>query len=297
MHRIMATAVVAVLLGAVVAPAPAGATSPGTTVNLSTAMHDEATAYADYTAWADHATGSGYPELASLLVATANQERGEHFAELASAAWLVGTNTSNVWSSMLAEYTEATNTYPRYATQATADGDVVTSALFTELAGDEASHKSLLAQAYRYLHHMGCAPVPPLPDPVAIVEGPAQATGQTLVNVRAAMRGEAYASAKYRLYADAAYRTGKSWLGNLFVGLSNVELYEHYAALANRYGLVGPVATNLASAIAAEEGAIADYASWSTSATAAGDTAEAALFTEIRGDEIGHRDAFLAMVE
>lgn len=297
MRRVMGTAVVAVLLGVVVAPAPAGATSPGTKANLSTAMHDEATAYADYTAWADHAADSGHSALASLLVATANQERDEHFSELASAAGLVGDNKSNVRSSMLAEYTESTNTYPGYATQATADGDVVTSALFMELANDEASHKALLAQAYRSLHHIGCAPVPPLPDPVAIVEGPAQATGQTIVNVRAAMRGEAYASAKYRMYADAAYISGKLWLGDLFVGLSNVELYEHYAALANRYGLVGPVAMNLYSAIAAEEGAIASYSAWSTLATADGDTTEAALFTEIRGDEVGHRDAFLAMVE
>jgi len=299
MRRVIAAGVIAVALGAITYPAPASATTPGTYTNLNTAMTDEATAYADYTAWAAHAIGNGDTALADLLTTTANQERGEHFAELAEAASIVGNNVGNVRGSMFAEAEEARVTYPGFAAQATTDGDPVTSALFVELAGDEGTHRNLLAKAYRHLCRIGPSPMPPIVDPVVdpvtIVEGPAQATGQTLANVRTAMRGEAYASAKYRLLAHAAYASRKPWLGNLFTALSNVELYEHYAALANQYGLVGTDAENLTDAIAAENGAIASYETWATDATTAGDVDVAELFTEIRGDEVVHRDAFVAL--
>lgn len=297
MRRIVigVVAVVALATAVFALPAPAGATTPGTRANLATAMHDEATAYADYTAWAVHAAGAGNTALASRLVATANMERGEHFAELAEAVSLVEGITGNIRTSMAAEELEANTTYPGFAAQATADGDPVTAALFTELAGDEEMHQERLAQAYRFLMRIGRVPVVPVVAPVAIVEGPARATGQTLANVRTAMRGEAYAAAKYRLFAFAAYGSGKSWLGNLFMALAGVELSEHYAALANRYGLVGTDAVNLAAAIASENGAIAGYTGWSADASTAGDGDIADLFTGIGGDEVVHRDAFVAL--
>lgn len=294
MRRIV-IGVVALVAAAFACPAPAYATTPTTRANLSTAMTDEATAYADYLAWAAHAAKAGNTGLAYLLTVTADMERNEHFAELADAASLVGNVQGNVVSSMIAEATEANTTYPGFASQALADGDPVTAALFTELAGDEGTHQALLARAYRFICRIGTVPVAPAVDPETIVEGPAQATGQTLVNVRTAMRGEATASAKYRLFATAAYVSGRAWLGRLFTGLSDIELREHYAALANRYGLVGTDTANLAAAIAAENGAIAAYTGWSAEATAAGDGDVAALFTDIRGDEVVHRDAFMAL--
>lgn len=296
MRRIV-IGVVALVLGTIAYPTTAGATAPGTRTNLATAMHDEATAYADYTAWATHATETGNTALAALLTVVASQERDEHFAELAEVASLVGSNSRNVRSSTRAEAEEASITYPGFAAQAIVDGDPTTAELFEELAGDEGTHRILLARADRVLCRPGPVPHAPAVDPVTIVEGSAQATGQTLVNVRTAMRGEAFASAKYRLFASAAYASGKSWLGDLFVGLSNVELFEHYAALANRYGLVGTDAVNLARAIAAENGAIAAYTTWSSEAVAVGDGDVASLFAELGGDEVVHRDAFVALVD
>lgn len=135
-------------------------------------------------------------------------------------------------------------------------------------------------------------PTNPIADPVTILQQPAQTSGQTLVNVRTAMRGEAYASARYLLFAQQAYREGRPWLGELFEALSAVELEEHYAALANRYGLVGNLPTNLGAAVSAEVGAVATYASMATAAGAAGDTDAAARFADIGTDEEAHRVLF-----
>lgn len=292
-------AVVALAAGAIANPAPASAANPGGAANLATAMHDEAVAYADYSAWSNHAAGTRNRHLSTLLAVTANQEREEHFAELARAANLVGTNAENLATAIAGETGETETIYPAFSAQASADGDAVTAALFAELADDEATHAQSLDAAYRALKHGGIwtVPVPPDVDPVAITEGPALVSGRTLANVRTAMVGEAYASARYRLYSQAAYASGKSKIGNLFAGLATIELGEHYAALANQYGLVSSDRANLWSAITAESGAIMSYATWSADATAAGDTADSRLLANIMGDEVGHRVSFAALID
>ena len=292
--RQVATAA-AIALVATIYPAPASAAAPGTAAALDTAMHDEATAYADYSAWASHADSAGHHHLASLLATIAGQERDEHYAELASAANLVADTVTNLQTSTLGEIGEAENIYPAMAAQAVADGDSVTAALFRELADDEDSHQRLLDAASRALRYGGIwtVPIAPDTDPVRIVEGPALATGRTLDNVRQAMRGEAYASAKYRLFAQAAYASGQAKVGRLFAGLSTIELAEHYAALANRYGLVRSDQANLWAAVQAENGAIMAYARWSSDATTVGDTASYRLLAGIMGDEVDHRELFI----
>ena len=293
------TGLVALAAGAIVAPSPADAATPTVGASMAAAMHDEAVAYADYSAWSDHAASTGNRHLATLLDVTATQELDEHYAELARAANLVGDNATNLATSVTGETGEAETIYPAYSAQATADGDTVTAAVFAELADDEATHARLLDAAYRALRYGGIWTVPVAPDidPVAITEGPALASGRTLANVRTAMVGEAYASARYRLYSRAAYASGKSKIGNLFAGLATVELTEHYAALANRYGLVDSDRANLWSAVTAESGAIMSYARWSSDAAATGDTASSRLLADIMGDEVGHREAFLADID
>lgn len=292
--RIMAVgAAVAMAIG-MIGPTPAYAATAETATNADTAMHDEAFAFASYMAWSNHAVGTGNTALAGLLMAVASQERGEHFAELADTFHLVMGNTTNTRTAMLGEAGEATTLYPGFAVRATADGDTAAASMFTELAGDEGTHKVLLAQAYRALTVGGRHPAPPTVTPVPIVEGPALSSGTTLANIDTAMRGEAFASARYRLFGQMADANGKEWLANLFFALADYELFDHFATLANQYGLVGTDPVNLAGAITAENGAIVSYATFAAEATTAGDTAEAALFTDIGSDEVLHQAAFTA---
>lgn len=292
--RMAAVGVAALVSIGILGPGPAYAATTGTATNALTAMHDEAYAFASYMAWSNHAVGTGNKGLAGLLMATASQERGEHFSELAQMFNLVSGNAANAHTAMLGERTEATTLYPGFAAQAAADGDNVAAALFTELAEDEGTHKALLAQAYRALTIGGRHPTPPTVTPVVIVEGPALSSGATLANIAAALRGEAFASARYRLFGQMADANGKQWLASLFFALADYELFDHFAVLANQFGLVGTDAVNLAAAIAAENGAIASYATFAAEATTAGDTAEAALFADIGGDEVLHQAAFTA---
>lgn len=274
---------------------PAHAATPASTINDAiAAMHDEATAYADYQAWSHQADIVPNHTVAVLLNIVATQERHEHFAELAHLTTVVSTSLDNLATTIEGERTEATSLYPAFRNQALADGDTVTAALFAELAGDEVSHQAVATAARRALCGHGPRPTPPAADQVPIVQQPAQTHGQTLINVRSAMRGEAYASARYALFADQAYAEGRPWLGRLFEALATVELNEHYAALANRYGLVGPIGANLSAAIAAETGAITAYDEYADAADAIGNPVAAARFREIGSDEVAHRALFAA---
>lgn len=289
--KLAAAGTIAVLASALLAT-PAHAAAPGTLANAISAMQDEALAYADYQAWSAQADTAPNHNVATLLTLVATQERDEHFSELSDVADVIGSSHTNLITTITDENTEATSTYPGFASQAIADGDAVTADLFGELAADEATHWAAAKKARRALCCHAARPANPVADPVVILQQPAQASGQTLVNVRAAMRGEAYASARYLLFAQRAYQEGRPWLGELFTALSAVELTEHYAALANRYGLVGTINANLTAAVAAEDGAIATYASIGSAATAAGDTDAAALFADIGTDESAHRALF-----
>jgi rubrerythrin len=293
--RALASAVLAGVLLLVVGGEPAAAATGQTTTNLTTATHDEALAYAEYYAWATQADAAGNPTVAALLRNTADQERGDHFAQLADSLDMVSSEFMNLYTGIVAENVEATSLYPGFAAQAAADGDTAAAAVFSDLASDEGQHHIVLEKVLKTYLLGGRWPALPGLSPVAIVPGPAQSSGQTLTNLNAALRGEAFASARYVLFSQAAYRNGRSTIGLFFLRLAGIELFEHFAQLANLAGLVAAdVTTNLNAAIAAENGAIASYESWATAATGAGDTVEAALFTDIRGDEVVHQVAFTA---
>jgi len=116
---------------------------------------------------------------------------------------------------------------------------------------------------------------------------------KTLDDLSTAMRGEAFAYAKYLLYAEHARKSGNKELADLFEKTANTERFEHFAEEAELAGLVGSDAENLGDAIKGESYEIdIMYLEFAGQATAAGDTAAAARFEEIRHDEMGHRDAF-----
>ena len=123
-------------------------------------------------------------------------------------------------------------------------------------------------------------------------------TAETRDHLKSAMQGEAFAAAKYQLYAEHARKSGNNELADLFERTAKIERFEHLQEEADLAHLVGDDAANLEDAIAGESYEVnAMYREFAEQAHAAGDHAAASLFEEIRRDEMGHRDAFKAALE
>jgi rubrerythrin len=104
-----------------------------------------------------------------------------------------------------------------------------------------------------------------------------------------ALHGEAFAYARYSLFAAAAQERGDERLASLFGGMANVELHEHFAELAELAGLVGTDADNLATALQDENEEIeVTYPEFARRARQRGDEAVARRFEEIVEDERTH---------
>lgn len=117
----------------------------------------------------------------------------------------------------------------------------------------------------------------------------------TRENLLTAMHGEAFAYVKYMLFAEQARKNGNKKLADLFEKTADVERFEHFSEEAHLLGLVGGDFENLADAIKGESYEIETmYVEFARKARGCGDFAAAARFEEIRGDEIGHRAAFVA---
>ena len=120
---------------------------------------------------------------------------------------------------------------------------------------------------------------------------------QTRQNLLEAMHGEAFAFVKYTLYAREARKHGREDLALLFEKTAKVERFEHFAEEAELVGLVGSDDDNLRDAIQGESYEVETmYRQFADQATAAGEDAAAALFSEVRTDETGHRDAFKSLL-
>jgi rubrerythrin len=139
----------------------------------------------------------------------------------------------------------------------------------------------------------------------AVAFHPAQVSTQshsisqtTRDHLNTAMHGEAFASAKYLLYADHARAQGNIELANLFERTGQTERIEHFKEEAGLAHLVGDDASNLRDAITGESYEVDTmYREFAAQAYAAGDDAAGARFEEIRRDELRHRDAFKAALD
>jgi rubrerythrin len=117
----------------------------------------------------------------------------------------------------------------------------------------------------------------------------------TMDNLLTAMHGEAFAYAKYMLYAQHARQNGNTELATLFETSANAERFEHFAEETELAGLVGSDVDNLKDAIEGEAYEVDTmYREFAEQAATAGDKAAADRFVEIRNDEMKHRDAFKA---
>ena len=107
------------------------------------------------------------------------------------------------------------------------------------------------------------------------------------------MHGEAFAYAKYMLFAERARKTGNPELAQLLEKTAKEELLEHFAEEAALAEIVRGDAENLEDAIAGESYEVdAMYRDFAEQAFSAGDKAVGDRFEEIRHDEMKHRDAF-----
>lgn len=117
----------------------------------------------------------------------------------------------------------------------------------------------------------------------------------TIANLSTAMQGEAFAYAKYMLYAERARQNGNTELAQLFENAAKEERLEHFAEEAELAGLVGTDADNLKDAILGESYEVETmYRDFARQAAEVGDQAASDRFMEIRHDEMKHRDAFKA---
>jgi rubrerythrin len=119
--------------------------------NVLTALRGEAVAHARYLVFAVAARKRGEARLASMFDGIAAVELQEHFAELAELAELVGTDADNIRAAILDENREVEVTYPRFAEQARAAGEVEVAERFEEIAEDEREHEKTLEQALERL--------------------------------------------------------------------------------------------------------------------------------------------------
>lgn len=121
---------------------------------------------------------------------------------------------------------------------------------------------------------------------------------QTYENILAAMQREAYAHARYLLFAAAARRRGETRLASMFEGIAAVELQEHFAELAELVGLVGTEVDNLLAAIQDENFEVEwKYPQFADHARAAGEAAVAERFAEMAEDEREHEKTLEGALE
>jgi rubrerythrin len=121
---------------------------------------------------------------------------------------------------------------------------------------------------------------------------------ETYENVMAALHGEAFAHARYMLFAEAARHRGDDRLASMFEGIAAAELHEHFAELAELVDLVGADPDNIRTAIQDENVEVeAKYPEFAAQARAAGEGAVAGRFEEMAEDEREHEKALEAALE
>lgn len=130
---------------------------------------------------------------------------------------------------------------------------------------------------------------------MTVAQEHAKLNPKTRENLSTAMHGEAFAYAKYLLFAEQARKSGNTQLADLFENTAKVERMEHLREEAELAGIVGSDQDNLKDAIKGETYEVETmYRQFAEQAKAVGDNTVAQRFEEIRQDEMKHRDTFKA---
>lgn len=266
-----------------------------TRTDLDASMRGEAYAYASYSLFAAQARKQGLASVDGLFQRTAKVELGEHFAEEAALSGLAGSDAADLQAALKGEAYESQTMYATFAKQARQDGDASAAEVFEELARDEAAHHSAFTKALEAVRTgRGSIPAPPSAAAEAVRAGaPRVRAARTKTDLDTAMHGEALAAAKYTQFAKAATAHGNQALARLFSGIAEIELREHFAAMAQLAGTVGTTRENLTKAITGERyesGSM--YPAFAQKARTAGDSAAAQLFSHNAEDEAAHARSF-----
>lgn len=121
---------------------------------------------------------------------------------------------------------------------------------------------------------------------------------KTMENLHTAMKGEAFAYAKYTFYAEHARKSGHPEIAKLFDDAAHIELHEHFAEEAELAELVGTDEQNLHDAIQGETyESTTMYKQFAEEAASVEDHAAAERFEEISRDEAKHRAMFEAALQ
>ncbi len=112
-------------------------------------------------------------------------------------------------------------------------------------------------------------------------------------NLLEAMHGEAFAYAKYKMFAKHARENGHFEVADLFDRTADQEFFEHFHEEAELLGLVANDEQDINDAIAGESYEVDTmYKKFAEEAKADGDPQVAHRFEEIRQDETAHQLAF-----
>lgn len=112
-------------------------------------------------------------------------------------------------------------------------------------------------------------------------------------NLMEAMRGEAFAFAKYKLFAKQARNNGDNELADIFDKTADQEYLEHFVEQADLLQLVGTDEQDVTNAITGESFEVDTlYKKFAEEAREDGDEQVAHRFEEIRRDEAFHQLAF-----
>jgi rubrerythrin len=129
----------------------------------------------------------------------------------------------------------------------------------------------------------------------AVALGGETVSNATRQDMLTAMKAEAFAYAKYKLYSEQARKNGNEALAALFERTAADEFDKHFKEQAKYIGLVKSDHMNLVDAMSGEYVEYTQmYLDMAKRAEAAGDASSARYFTEIAADESNHRDAFKA---
>ena len=127
----------------------------------------------------------------------------------------------------------------------------------------------------------------------ATADNPPVLHPQTKANLSTAMHGEAFAFAKYTLFAEQARRNGNNELADLFEKTAKMEHLEHMREHAELAGVVSTDQENLKDAIKGEDYETKTmYPNFARQAKAVGDLDAANRFEEVGRDEAKHREDF-----
>lgn len=115
--------------------------------------------------------------------------------------------------------------------------------------------------------------------------------------LKTAMLDEAFAAAKFKLFAEQARRTGKNELAHLMEVASNME-YGHFLRWAELYRLVGNDAENLRAAVNDEiNDDVKLYDRLASEAKARGENELAEHFDQVKAQELKQEEGFRQAVE